>query len=236
METLTTEQIAQNYTAALDSVTVITELMALDTRDANRILLGVDGDINHWLTTSSRVATCVIIDRSGEIYQCFSSRYWGHHLGVKIKTFREEGVPLKTRQKSNGTGAYYANNEILNQESIGVQIDSWGWLEKKGDKFFSYTGREVAVENVQEYETPYRGYKYYEKYTKEQIAALKTLCLYWKATYGISMKYNADMWDMSTDAMKGKNAIWSHTSVRPDKSDVHPQPELIKMIKALPVK
>lgn len=36
METLTTEQIAQNYTAALDSVTVITELMALDTRDAEQ--------------------------------------------------------------------------------------------------------------------------------------------------------------------------------------------------------
>ena len=36
METLTTEQIAQNYSAALDSVTVITELMALDTRDAEQ--------------------------------------------------------------------------------------------------------------------------------------------------------------------------------------------------------
>ena len=36
METLTTEQIAQNYSAALDSVTVITELMALDSRDADQ--------------------------------------------------------------------------------------------------------------------------------------------------------------------------------------------------------
>jgi len=35
METLTTEQIAQNYSAALDSVTLITELMALDSRDAD---------------------------------------------------------------------------------------------------------------------------------------------------------------------------------------------------------
>lgn len=33
METLTAEQIAQNYSAALDSVTVINELMALDARD-----------------------------------------------------------------------------------------------------------------------------------------------------------------------------------------------------------
>jgi len=36
METLTTEQIAQNYSASLDSVTVITELMALSSRDADQ--------------------------------------------------------------------------------------------------------------------------------------------------------------------------------------------------------
>jgi len=36
METLTTEQIAQHYSAALDSVTVITELMSLDSRDADQ--------------------------------------------------------------------------------------------------------------------------------------------------------------------------------------------------------
>ncbi len=36
METLTTEQIAQNYSAALDSVTLITELMALDSRNAEQ--------------------------------------------------------------------------------------------------------------------------------------------------------------------------------------------------------
>jgi len=32
-ETLTAAEIAQNYSAALDSVTVITDLMALDARD-----------------------------------------------------------------------------------------------------------------------------------------------------------------------------------------------------------
>ena len=36
METLTTEQIAQNYAASLDSVTLITELMALSSRDAEQ--------------------------------------------------------------------------------------------------------------------------------------------------------------------------------------------------------
>jgi hypothetical protein len=36
METLTAEQIAQHYSAALDSVAVINELMALDSRDEDQ--------------------------------------------------------------------------------------------------------------------------------------------------------------------------------------------------------
>ena len=36
METPTAEQIAQHYSAALDSVTLITELMALSSRDAEQ--------------------------------------------------------------------------------------------------------------------------------------------------------------------------------------------------------
>ena len=36
METPTAEQIAKNYSAALDSVTLITELMALSSRDAEQ--------------------------------------------------------------------------------------------------------------------------------------------------------------------------------------------------------
>ncbi len=36
METLTTEQIAKNYAASLDSVTLVTELMALSSRDAEQ--------------------------------------------------------------------------------------------------------------------------------------------------------------------------------------------------------
>tara|TARA_R100000951_G_scaffold79916_2_gene67814 strand:+ start:561 stop:791 length:231 start_codon:yes stop_codon:yes gene_type:complete len=35
-ETLTAAEIAQNYSAALDSVAVITDLMALDARDADQ--------------------------------------------------------------------------------------------------------------------------------------------------------------------------------------------------------
>lgn len=193
---------------------------------------GTEGDLTHWIQTSSRIATCLIIDREGVVWQCFSSKYWAHHLGVKVKHFRTNKIKLVTQKRNNGS-SYCANNEILNQHSIGVEFDSWGWLEKKGSKFFSYTGREVAEENVITYAKPYRGKKYYEKYTKEQLATAKVLLQYWNAFYDIPMDYNEDMFDVSIDALNGKEGIWSHTSVRADKSDIHPDPMLIEMLKSL---
>ena len=77
----------------------------------------------------------------------------------------------------------------------------------------------------------YRGYKYYEKYTDKQIAALKDVLEYLTKKYDIPFEYKEDMWDVSKDALNGVSGIYSHTSYRADKSDCHPQPELISMIK-----
>jgi hypothetical protein len=41
------------------------------------------------------------------------------------------------------------------------------------------------------------------------------------------------MWDLSNDALAGKKGVYTHVSFRTDKSDMHPQPELIEMLKNL---
>ena len=41
------------------------------------------------------------------------------------------------------------------------------------------------------------------------------------------------MWDVSKNALTGKPGVWSHTSYRFDKSDIHPQQEVIDMLKSL---
>jgi hypothetical protein len=41
------------------------------------------------------------------------------------------------------------------------------------------------------------------------------------------------MWDLNDDALNGKNGIFTHVSYRADKSDMHPQPELVEMLKGL---
>jgi len=57
--------------------------------------------------------------------------------------------------------------------------------------------------------------------------------VFWNEKYKIPLDYNPTMFDVSQEALSGKAGIWSHTSFRKDKSDIHPQPELIQMLKSL---
>ena len=170
-----------------------------------------------WAKTPAKVGTAFIIDRDGVIHQCFSSKHWAHHLGTKAKT-----------------------NKQLNQESIGIELCSWGPLTRKENpmlkgnpKFFSSTGTEVPKEEVLQLEKSFRGHIYYQKYTPSQLKSLQILLNYLCETYKIPKTYNSDIWDYSRMAMKGIPGIYSHVSFRKDKSDCFPQMELIEILKQL---
>ena len=181
--------------------------------------VGVTGDINWWQQTPERVATPVILDREGTVHQIFSPKYWAHHLGIKSRMLRQMSSSV--------------TNDRLNQISIGIEIDSWGGLIKKNGKFLTGAGTEIPACNVQEYPKGYRGFYAFEKYTTAQILSLRELLLQYSKDFGISLKYQEEMWDYNAKALKGTWGVWSHTSYRPDKADAHPQPELIQMLKGL---
>lgn len=194
---------------------------------------GVDGDIAWWLSNSSRIATALIVDWKGDKYQCFSSKYWAHHLGITVQQLRN--------MTFSDAGS---RNLLLNKQSIGIEIDAWGglvkhnrlWYPAKWDDKLKQNVPNTAlkpVQKVQTYSNGYRGFYGYEKYTDEQIEAVRKLLVFWGESYKIPLTYNEDMWDVSIKALEGKPGIWSHTSYRPDKSDCHPQPELIQMLKSL---
>jgi len=174
---------------------------------------GIKGDVSHWVNTTSRVATSLIIDRKGVIHQCFSTKYWAHHIGMKGRVINELGTSK--------------SNVELNNSSIGIELDSYGGLIKKDGKFVTVYGNEIDKKDVVEYKEKYRGYSAYEKYTEAQLATLKELLDFLCEKWSIPSKYNADMFDVSKNALNGVPGIWSHTSYRSDKSDVHPQSELI---------
>ena len=59
-----------------------------------------------------KVATAFIIGARGTIVQCFSSKNWAYHLGLKQEVFEEAGVSYKS----------------LDKISIGIEICNYGLL------------------------------------------------------------------------------------------------------------
>lgn len=170
-----------------------------------------------WQHDPIKVATCVCISRDGEVVQGYSSKYWAYHLGMSKRHFNVFDLPYKN----------------LDRTSIGVEICNWGWLTKKGDDFYTYVGSLVPSHRVMKLNQPYRGHQYWEDYTDEQIESVRKLLLLWKDRYGIDVSYNEDIWDVSKRALKGENGVFTHNSVRPDKTDVYPNPKLVAMLKGL---
>ena len=191
---------------------------------------GVNGDINYWISTTDRVSTAMIINYNGDAFQCFSTNYWGYHLGLELKTFDKFNLPYIKIDKS----------------SIGVEIDSWGGLvkDKASNNWYPAGWDNIAkkmipmikygkVDNIIEYPNGFRGFYGFEKYTDEQIETVRKLLLYWNEKFNIPLNYNSNMFEVNSDALSGKSGIWSHTSFRFDKSDIHPQPNLIEMLQNL---
>lgn len=193
-----------------------------------------NGVVNWWIQSPDRIATHFIIDGTGKIYQLYSSKYWAHHLGVKSTFLQQQGF------KDAGS-----RNVILNQSSIAIEICRWGGLMKDMNGYHpSYfdanLGKEVAnpkiiiaPENVVTFNTPFRGFQYFEKYTNEQIISVGKLVNYLCEKFNIPKTYNEDMWDVSKNALSGKPGIYGHISFRQDKSDPMCQPELISMLQSL---
>lgn len=163
-----------------------------------------------WASNPERVATAFVIAGDGVITQGFTSKYWAHHLGLKKP-----------------------NNTALNKASIGIEVCNWGGLTFKDGKYYSAFNREVAPNEVIDYGKKWRGYRYFHKYTPAQIESLRQLLVYLADKFTISKAYQEDIWDINKNALAGKPGIYTHVSYREDKSDMHPQPELVTMLKEL---
>ncbi len=192
---------------------------------------GVNGDLSWWMKTPERVATAYLIDRQGVVHQLFDDKYWAYHLGMEQRFFAKAGCPYKK----------------LDPQSVGIELDSWGALMPASDgKFYpvrwnTETKRMEAntkcqpVKYFYEYcqQSKFRGFTYFERYTTAQLDALRELLRNLCTRHGIPKTYNPDIWDVSKRALTGEAGIFTHASYRPDKSDAHPQPELINLIKTL---
>jgi N-acetyl-anhydromuramyl-L-alanine amidase AmpD len=188
--------------------------------------------VNNWnRDTRGRVATQYVIGGSnvkgkeakydGVVVECFPNNYLGWHLG-KVGNFN------------------------ISKYSGGVELNNFGYLTKKGDKYYTYVNTEVKPEFVCDLGYKFRGHQYWHAYTDKQIESLRLLILHLKDVYpkmdlvngipkllkdGVHPK---DAFEFNEDAYYARQfGLWSHTSVRKDKFDCFPQKELVEMLKNL---
>lgn len=183
---------------------------------------GIDGDYSWWKSTQERVATHFIIDREGQVWQLFPEENWAYHLGLSREHFAKQGLAWQN----------------LDRQSIGIELDSWGPLERDTEGKFhpkGMKGRAKAVENVHEYcrNNPFKGQVFWEAYTDRQLMALRELLHELTRRHGIPRAYNSSMWAVLPDALRGYCGIFTHCSYRADKLDCHPQPQLINVLKTI---
>ncbi len=182
-----------------------------------------------WNETTTRVGTAFIIGgkptrpghtwKDGELVQVFSSKHWAYHLGLK---------------KSNMPPGS-ASSKYLNSSSIGIELCNWGYLSKRDDdKYYTYVNSVVPAEDVVDLGYEYRGHRYWHKYTDAQLDVLEELIMYLVHKYNIPAQYKGDkMFELDIRAFVGQHGIWTHTSVREDKTDCSPQPHLLEMLRRI---
>jgi hypothetical protein len=185
---------------------------------------------NQWASDTRRVCTAYGITDNGTVYQGFDPVHWGFALGVAAK-----GNMVNKIYKTE------LHDVQLNSRAIQVELCNWGWLFEKNNKLYAWPAHKGNLSSKYEvpksraicYQDGFRGFEWYERYTDDEIEALRKLLLFHHEKDGIMLEYNPDMWDISDKALGGKPGLWTHVSYRSDKSDCHPQPELIEMLKSL---
>ena len=188
--------------------------------------------INSWnKDTRGRIATQYCIGGTsikngddtynGKVVECFPNNYIGWHLG-KVGNFD------------------------VSKKSAGVEINNFGYVIKKGDKFYNYVNVEVPKDMVCDLGYKFRGYQYWHSYTEEQIESLRLLIYHIAEIYPkINIKSGLtqllkdgvepnEAFEFNGEAYDGKvKGLWSHTNVRKDKFDMYPCPMLVEMLKNL---
>ena len=186
--------------------------------------------IRNWNNDSrGRVATQYVIGGTnvkgkeakydGVVVECFPNNYVGWHLG-KVGNF------------------------AISKFSGGVELNNFGYLTKRDDKFYTYVNTEVKPEFVCDLGYEFRGHQYWHAYSDNQIESLYLLIQHLKTVYPEMDLENGlpkllkdgmdpvDAFEFNEDAYNARQfGLWTHTNVRKDKFDCFPQPNLVEMLK-----
>lgn len=183
--------------------------------------------IDHWNRDSrGRVATEFVL--GGQNYRTGDDEY----DGVMVQAFPEDGYGWHLGKTGSG---------YMNRHSVGLEICSIGYLN---DEMESYVGKKAHTSQICELKQPFKGLKFWHKYSYKQVEETEKLIKYVAERDNIDVRLGLQQWikihgpskafDFQQDAYFGKvKGLLSHTNVRKGKFDIYPDPLLVEMIMSL---
>ena len=118
----------------------------------------------------------------GVIVRCFPETKWAWHLGA-----------------NNTNGAF-------DKISIGIEICNYGELTKsKTGQYMTYVNTPVPEDQVVVLSNPFRGNKYYHKYTDKQLENLRLLLIQLGTKFNINLKMGLQEWINKESLIMPKN-------------------------------
>lgn len=185
---------------------------------------------------------------------------WDYWDGKVIRAFPEaSGIGYQSyhpgaKVKENTNASY------MNVNSVGIEICNFGYIEQV-DKDYGQTlykkrlpkvnlKSKLKSDQIVHFETAFRGYHYYHKYSKKQINQVRNLLIYIARRDGIDLSVGLQQWlidnpdnpaaafEYNKDAANGNvKGLITHTNIiKNGKWDCSPQEDFIKMILSLPSK
>jgi len=167
---------------------------------------------------------------NGLTVECVPLENWIHHIAT-------------TR-----IGKDFNHTVTLNRAYVGIELCSWGCLKKEGTKFFDLSGSVQIPDNqVCELHRPFRTYRYWHKYTDEQLHALIEIARHVAKAYKIDFTntlkepevVNHQWFEMDYNAIIAGSypsigrKLTTHTNFEDGKFDCFPQPELMEVIRQI---
>lgn len=171
-----------------------------------------------------------------------------HFVIGGINTSGHDGLILRAINEKNH--AYHLGNDagkplpsIMTTSSISIELCNFGWLTLKNGKYYTYVNSTIDSKYVVKLDKPFRGYEYWHDYSDKQIESLKYLLNYIKNIHKIDIKLGLPalvktgktLHDSLNNIIPNTTTtgVWSHTNVRNEKSDLYPNPKLIKLFKEI---
>jgi hypothetical protein len=156
-----------------------------------------------------RVATAFVIDKDGTIFEAFDPAAWAWQFGLPWRD--EERIGFEKR-------------------FIGIEITSEGGLLEHEGRLYAYDRVsphfEKPASEALDCGTPYRGFRWFDRYEPEQLDALGRLVDELCARFSMPRVYPERPYLYYGDALRSFEGVIGHAMVRSDKSDPAPDPLL----------